>query len=87
MKTIRLTMAQAVVKYLSAQHIKIDDEVQPIFAGVFAIFGHGNVAGMGQALEEQKKSDTYNIIVLGEDISDKYKILGNAQALEHPFYF
>ena len=55
MKTIRLTMAQAVVKYLSAQHIKIDDEVQPIFAGVFAIFGHGNVAGMGQALEEQKK--------------------------------
>jgi 3D-(3,5/4)-trihydroxycyclohexane-1,2-dione acylhydrolase (decyclizing) len=55
MKTIRLTMAQAVVKYLSAQHIKIDDEVQPIFAGVFAIFGHGNVAGMGQALEEQQK--------------------------------
>ena len=55
MKTIRLTMAQAVVKYLSAQHIKIDDEVQPIFAGVFAIFGHGNVAGIGQALEEQKK--------------------------------
>jgi len=33
-------------------------------------------------LEEQKKSDTYNIIVLGEDISDKYKILGNTQALE-----
>lgn len=52
MKTIRLTMAQAVVKYLSAQHIKIDDEVQPIFAGVFAIFGHGNVAGLGQALDQ-----------------------------------
>ena len=33
MKTIRLTMAQAVVKYLSAQHIKIDDEVQPYLLG------------------------------------------------------
>jgi 3D-(3,5/4)-trihydroxycyclohexane-1,2-dione acylhydrolase (decyclizing) len=45
-------MAQALVKYLSAQYIKIDDEVQPLFAGVFAIFGHGNVAGMGQALDQ-----------------------------------
>jgi 3D-(3,5/4)-trihydroxycyclohexane-1,2-dione acylhydrolase (decyclizing) len=43
MKTIALTMSQAIVKYLSAQNIKIDDEIQPIFAGVFAIFGHGNV--------------------------------------------
>ena len=55
MKTIRLTMAQAVVKYLSVQYIKIDDEVQPIFAGVFAIFGHGNVAGIGQALSDYEE--------------------------------
>ena len=55
MKTIRLTMSQALVKYLSAQNIKIDDEIQPIFAGVFAIFGHGNVAGMGQALSDYEE--------------------------------
>ena len=55
MKTIRLTMSQAIVKYLSAQYIKIDDEIQPIFAGVFAIFGHGNVAGIGQALSDYEE--------------------------------
>ena len=55
MKTIRLTMSQALVKYLSAQNIKIDDEIQPIFAGVLAIFGHGNVAGMGQALSDYEE--------------------------------
>jgi 3D-(3,5/4)-trihydroxycyclohexane-1,2-dione acylhydrolase (decyclizing) len=48
-------MSQALVKYLSAQNIKIDDEIQPIFAGVFAIFGHGNVAGMGQALSDYEE--------------------------------
>tara|TARA_B110000305_G_scaffold241686_1_gene316994 strand:- start:97 stop:1953 length:1857 start_codon:yes stop_codon:yes gene_type:complete len=52
MKTIRLTMSQAIVRYLSAQYIDIDNEIKPLFAGVFAIFGHGNVAGMGQALSE-----------------------------------
>ncbi|MDC1449320.1 3D-(3,5/4)-trihydroxycyclohexane-1,2-dione acylhydrolase (decyclizing) [Candidatus Thioglobus sp.] len=52
MKTVRLTMSQAIVRYLSAQYIEIDDEIHPLFAGVFAIFGHGNVAGMGQALSE-----------------------------------
>jgi 3D-(3,5/4)-trihydroxycyclohexane-1,2-dione acylhydrolase (decyclizing) len=50
MKTIRLTMAQALVRFLCAQRTKIDGETVPIFAGVFAIFGHGNVAGMGEAL-------------------------------------
>tara|TARA_B100002049_G_scaffold223362_1_gene193855 strand:- start:689 stop:2521 length:1833 start_codon:yes stop_codon:yes gene_type:complete len=48
-------MSQAIVKYLSAQYIKIDDEIQPIFAGVFAIFGHGNVAGIGQALSDYEE--------------------------------
>lgn len=49
--TIRLTMAQALVKFLSAQFIQQDDgRVDPLFAGVFAIFGHGNVAGIGEAL-------------------------------------
>ncbi len=49
--TIRLTMAQALVKFLSNQFIQQDDgRVEPLFAGVFAIFGHGNVAGIGEAL-------------------------------------
>ncbi|MGF1742357.1 3D-(3,5/4)-trihydroxycyclohexane-1,2-dione acylhydrolase (decyclizing) [Vibrio profundum] len=49
-KTIRLTMAQALVKYLQAQKVEVDGQVLPIFEGVFAIFGHGNVAGLGEAL-------------------------------------
>jgi len=55
MKTIKLTMAQAVVKYLIAQKVMIDGEVKPMFAGMFAIFGHGNVAGMGEALYHCKE--------------------------------
>ena len=50
MKTTRLTMAQAVVKFLAAQRVDIDGDIQPLFHGVFAIFGHGNVAGLGEAL-------------------------------------
>ncbi|MGO4570489.1 3D-(3,5/4)-trihydroxycyclohexane-1,2-dione acylhydrolase (decyclizing) [Microvirga sp. 2TAF3] len=50
MSTIRLTMAQAVARFLIAQKTEIDGEVLPLFAGVWAIFGHGNVAGMGEAL-------------------------------------
>jgi 3D-(3,5/4)-trihydroxycyclohexane-1,2-dione acylhydrolase (decyclizing) len=49
-KTIRLTMAQAVARFLAAQMTQIDGETVPIFGGVFAIFGHGNVAGVGEAL-------------------------------------
>src|SRR6476469_5169276 len=48
--TIRLTMAQALVGYLAAQRTEIDGKLQPLFAGVWAIFGHGNVAGLGEAL-------------------------------------
>ena len=49
-KTIRLTMAQAVARFLTMQKTMIDGETLPIFGGVFAIFGHGNVAGIGEAL-------------------------------------
>ncbi len=50
-KTVRLTMAQALVRYLAALHAPDDAGVDgALFAGVFAIFGHGNVAGMGEAL-------------------------------------
>ena len=51
MKTVRLTMAQALVRYLTAQRTVIDGKEMPLFAGVFAIFGHGNVTCMGEALE------------------------------------
>ncbi len=50
-ETIRLTMAQALVRYLAAQRTEIEGTEQLLFAGVFAIFGHGNVAGLGEALQ------------------------------------
>lgn len=50
MKTNRLTMAQALVRYMIAQQVRVDGRVLPLFHGVFAIFGHGNVAGVGEAL-------------------------------------
>jgi 3D-(3,5/4)-trihydroxycyclohexane-1,2-dione acylhydrolase (decyclizing) len=49
-KTIRLTMAQAVAHFLKVQMTIVDGKKVPIFGGVWAIFGHGNVAGMGEAL-------------------------------------
>src|SRR5712692_6231429 len=45
-------MAQALVRFLAAQTSDVDGREQPLFAGVFAIFGHGNVAGLGEALYE-----------------------------------
>jgi 3D-(3,5/4)-trihydroxycyclohexane-1,2-dione acylhydrolase (decyclizing) len=52
MATRRLTMAQALVEFLTRQFVERDGIEQRFFAGCFAIFGHGNVAGMGQALQE-----------------------------------
>ena len=51
MNTIRLTMAQALVRWLLAQRTVVDGEEAPVFAGAFAIFGHGNVTSLGEALE------------------------------------
>jgi hypothetical protein len=50
MGTVRLTMAQALVRFLSAQATEVDGRQVPLFGGVWAIFGHGNVAGFGEAL-------------------------------------
>ncbi len=52
MGTIRLTAAQAMVRYLAAQATEVHGARLPLFAGIWAIFGHGNVAGMGEALHE-----------------------------------
>ena len=55
MKTIRLTAAQALIRFLTSQMVRLDDGVElPLFAGVWAIFGHGNVAGIGEALFQVK---------------------------------
>jgi len=48
----RLTVAQALVKFLLAQHVERDGVTRPFFAGCFGIFGHGNLAGIGQALQQ-----------------------------------
>jgi 3D-(3,5/4)-trihydroxycyclohexane-1,2-dione acylhydrolase (decyclizing) len=53
--TIRLTMAQALARYLAALRVDAGDGAEvPLFGGVFAIFGHGNVAGLGEALYQQR---------------------------------
>jgi len=52
MKTVRLTAAQALVRFLAAQHVERDGVTQRFFGRVAGIFGHGNVAGIGQALQE-----------------------------------
>ncbi|WP_119255238.1 3D-(3,5/4)-trihydroxycyclohexane-1,2-dione acylhydrolase (decyclizing) [Shinella zoogloeoides] len=54
MSTIRLTMAQALVRYLCNQFTEIDGKREPLFPGVFAIFGHGNVTCLSEALEAVK---------------------------------
>ncbi|HEY0213510.1 MAG TPA: thiamine pyrophosphate-binding protein, partial [Paenirhodobacter sp.] len=51
-KTVRLTMAQALVRYLCNQFTEIEGERVPLFAGVFGIFGHGNVTCLSEALEQ-----------------------------------
>ena len=53
-KTIRLTAAQALVRYLAALRTDTPSGEQPLFGGIFAIFGHGNVAGIGEALYQYR---------------------------------
>ena len=52
MATIRLTTAQAIIKFLKNQYVRRDGQEIQFFAGMLGIFGHGNVAGIGQALQE-----------------------------------
>ena len=52
MSTTRLTMAQALVKFLDNQYVEVDGIQSKFVAGIFTIFGHGNVLGLGQALEQ-----------------------------------
>lgn len=52
MKTNMLTMSQAILQFLKVQYVSRDGEEQAFFGGVFGIFGHGNIAGIGQALHQ-----------------------------------
>jgi 3D-(3,5/4)-trihydroxycyclohexane-1,2-dione acylhydrolase (decyclizing) len=69
-ETIRLTTAQAIVRFLTQQYVSRDGNEQRFFAGMFGIFGHGNVTGLGQALEE-----------VGQDL--RYYQPRNEQAMVH----
>ncbi len=57
--TRRLTMAQAVIAFLKNQYVERDGREQPFFAGCFGIFGHGNIAGIGQALQQMPEFRYY----------------------------
>ena len=72
--TVRLTVAQALVRFLGAQYSESDGEEQKLFAGCFGIFGHGNVAGIGQALLQSE---------LEEPETMRYILGRNEQAMVH----
>ncbi|HSJ43205.1 MAG TPA: 3D-(3,5/4)-trihydroxycyclohexane-1,2-dione acylhydrolase (decyclizing) [Euzebyales bacterium] len=72
--TVRLTAAQAVVRFLANQHTERDGRRRKLFAGCFGIFGHGNVAGVGQALLEAE---------LAEPDALPYHLARNEQAMVH----
>lgn len=77
MTTVRLTVAQALVRFLGAQWSERDGERQRLFAGVLGIFGHGNVAGVGQALLQEE-------LAAGEGGPDlPYVLARNEQAMVH----
>ena len=59
MGTVRLTTAQALVRFLANQYVERDGVEHRFFAGCFGIFGHGNVAGIGQALQQYGDELTY----------------------------
>ena len=59
METIRLTMAQALLRFLDQQYVELDGREYKFVKGVMGIFGHGNVTGIGQALEENPEGLQY----------------------------
>jgi 3D-(3,5/4)-trihydroxycyclohexane-1,2-dione acylhydrolase (decyclizing) len=59
--TVRLTTAQALVRFLAVQQVRRDDRVLPLFAGCLGIFGHGNVGGLGQALHQYRHELRYTL--------------------------
>jgi 3D-(3,5/4)-trihydroxycyclohexane-1,2-dione acylhydrolase (decyclizing) len=77
--TTRLTVAQAIVRFLEVQYVERDGAETPFFAGCWGIFGHGNVAGVGQALLERESAEN-----AGEaDHVLRYHQARNEQAMVH----
>ncbi len=77
--TVRLTVAQATVRFLGRQWTERDGERQRLFAGCFGIFGHGNVAGIGQALLQEELAATED----GRVADLPYVLARNEQAMVH----
>ena len=77
--TVRLTVAQATVRFLGQQWTERDGQRQRLFAGCFGIFGHGNVAGIGQALLQEEVAATD----AGRDPDLPYVLARNEQAMVH----
>ncbi|MBI3223884.1 MAG: 3D-(3,5/4)-trihydroxycyclohexane-1,2-dione acylhydrolase (decyclizing) [Mycolicibacterium cosmeticum] len=77
--TVRLTVAQATVRFLANQYVERDGERTKFFAGCFGIFGHGNVAGLGQALLQ----DEIESLDAGREPGLKYVLGRNEQAMVH----
>ena len=59
MSTIRLTAGQALVRYLINQKVEVDGEITPFFAGIWGIFGHGNIGGLAQAIQQYEQKFPY----------------------------
>ncbi|MEO6997080.1 MAG: 3D-(3,5/4)-trihydroxycyclohexane-1,2-dione acylhydrolase (decyclizing) [Terracoccus sp.] len=83
--TVRLTVAQAVVRFLANQWSERDGERQKLFAGCFGIFGHGNVAGIGQALLQNELEHGNDVDGSGEPDGQHlpYVLARNEQAMVH----
>ncbi|MGK2882223.1 MAG: 3D-(3,5/4)-trihydroxycyclohexane-1,2-dione acylhydrolase (decyclizing) [Mycobacterium sp.] len=77
--TVRLTVAQACVRFLGNQYVERDGERTKFFAGCFGIFGHGNVAGLGQALLQ----DEIDAAEAGTEPALRYVLGRNEQAMVH----
>src|SRR6476469_2112551 len=78
-ETVRLTVAQATVEFLAVQWSERDGERQRLFAGCFGIFGHGNVAGIGQALLQHESA----ALAAGSAPGLPYVLARNEQAMVH----
>ena len=77
--TVRLTVAQATVRFLANQYVEREGERSKFFAGCFGIFGHGNVAGIGQALLQAEIEAEQ----AGTEPGLRYVLGRNEQAMVH----
>jgi 3D-(3,5/4)-trihydroxycyclohexane-1,2-dione acylhydrolase (decyclizing) len=77
--TVRLTVAQATIRFLGNQYVERDGERTKFFAGCFGIFGHGNVAGLGQALLQ----DEVDAVEASTEPLLRYVLGRNEQAMVH----